>query len=87
MEPAVTVEGPVEVTEDPEPPAGTRRIAITARERGAARVGVGELRWDFEIRGAAHTPEQTRDDTDTGWGEGRAGHSRSWWEEQRPPHW
>ncbi|MEO7070369.1 MAG: hypothetical protein ABI131_07750 [Nostocoides sp.] len=33
-------------------------------------------------------PEQTRDDTDAGWGERRAesGHDR-WLREQRPPHW
>lgn len=33
-------------------------------------------------------PEQTRDDTDAGWGERRdeSGHDR-WLQEQRPPHW
>ena len=33
-------------------------------------------------------PEQTKDDTDAGWGEysDRAAHDR-WLEEQRPPHW
>lgn len=86
----VSWEGPVEVREQPtrpEEPAGMRRFAITACQRGAAVVRVGEMRWEFEIRGAGHTPEQTRDDTDAGWGESRSGHSRSWWEEQRPPHW
>ena len=33
-------------------------------------------------------PDQTRDDTDAGWGEyaDRSAHDR-WLEEQRPPHW
>ena len=33
-------------------------------------------------------PEQTKDDTDAGWGEysDRSAHDR-WLEEQRPPHW
>lgn len=32
-------------------------------------------------------PEQTRDDTDAGWGEGAGGRSEEWYREQRPPHW
>ncbi|WFE30873.1 hypothetical protein O7623_25055 [Solwaraspora sp. WMMD791] len=31
-------------------------------------------------------PEQTRDDTDQGWGD-RAGQHDDWLLEQRPPHW
>lgn len=83
----VVVEGPIEVTEDDDAPPGVRRMRIAAHQRGAASVRVGEMRWDFEIRGAAHTPEQTSDDIDAGWGESRSRHSASWWEEQRPPHW
>lgn len=38
--------------------------------------------------GRRRPPEQTRDDTDAGWGEyaDRSAHDR-WLEEQRPPHW
>ncbi|KRE35981.1 hypothetical protein ASG73_15060 [Janibacter sp. Soil728] len=37
---------------------------------------------------ATSTPEQTRDDTDLGWGErpDEDAHDR-WLQEQRPPHW
>lgn len=37
----------------------------------------------------APAPEQTRDDTDEGWGEvpGRDGGHDDWLREQRPPHW
>ncbi|WP_168581190.1 hypothetical protein [Gephyromycinifex aptenodytis] len=39
-------------------------------------------------RGVRSGPEQTRDDTDAGWGEWReeSEHER-WLQEQRPPHW
>lgn len=45
-----------------------------------------------EARGPAAgkaAPEQTRDDTDEGWGE-RPRHDEAdeaWWRAQRPPHW
>ncbi|HEY2670395.1 MAG TPA: hypothetical protein VGJ07_08475 [Rugosimonospora sp.] len=32
-------------------------------------------------------PEQTRDDTDRGWGEQHAGGNDDWLIEERPPHW
>lgn len=33
-------------------------------------------------------PEQTRDDTDDGWGSsGRDGAADEWYERERPPHW
>lgn len=83
----MTSQGPVEVVEDRESPPGRRRLVITAQARGSATVQVGQMRWDLVIRGAAHTAEQTRDDTDVGWGESRSGHSAAWWQEQRPPHW
>ena len=36
----------------------------------------------------ATTPEQTRDDTDEGWGDWRDREDRDHWlKEQRPPHW
>jgi hypothetical protein len=39
-------------------------------------------------RKSKRAPEQTRDDTDAGWGElfDSSAHDR-WLEEQRPPHW
>lgn len=65
---------------------------VTAVGRGSGAVRAGALVWTFEVRGAASADQtrddsQTRDDTDAGWGERSGGHSRSWWEEQRPPHW
>lgn len=32
-------------------------------------------------------PDQTRDDTDEGWGEWRAGDADARFLEERPPHW
>ena len=39
-------------------------------------------------RKAKRAPEQTKDDTDAGWGERteQSAHDR-WLQEQRPPHW
>lgn len=82
-------EGPVRVTErSADQDVGrVRRFVIEATGSGSATVRLGQAWWGFEISGAAQRPEQTRDDTDEGWGERRSGHSRTWWEEQRPPHW
>ncbi len=43
---------------------------------------------DLPVTAPRVRPEQTRDDTDAGWGERRdeSGHDR-WLREQRPPHW
>ena len=80
-------EGPVRVQGLPAGAAGNSRYEIEALERGRATVRLGEREWTFEIRGPRHTPEQTRDDTDAGWGEQGEGYSAQWWQEQRPPHW
>jgi hypothetical protein len=32
-------------------------------------------------------PDQTRDDSDTGWGEWREPDEDAWLREERPPHW
>ena len=85
-ESAVQVEGPLRATEIDTPGEG-RRLRIEATGRGPGSVSLAGMRWDFVVRGAAHTPEQTRDDTDAGWGESRSGHSDAFWTEQRPPHW
>ncbi|MBC7308954.1 MAG: hypothetical protein GXY39_00730 [Actinomycetales bacterium] len=81
--------GPVRVTpeERSEEGAGVRRYRVEALERGSGVIAAGDARWMIEVRGVRLPPEQTRDDTDDGWGESRGGLSRSWWEEQRPPHW
>ena len=46
----------------------------------------GERTVDFESEEAPLLPEQTRDDTDAGWGE-RAGGNDDRLREERPPHW
>lgn len=66
---------------------GQRRYRVKAMARGSAVLTVGQATWSIEVRGARHVPEQTLDDTDAGWGERGSGHPRTWWEEQRPPHW
>lgn len=95
------VSGPVGVTEEaprlsaqePQisapglPAPGQRRYRVEAMGRGSAVITAGPARWSIEVRGARQVPEQTRDDTDAGWGERGSGHRRTWWEEQRPPHW
>ncbi len=55
-------------------------------EATAPAAGDEPSRWPRGRRAA--TPEQTRDDTDAGWGEvpDAAAHER-WLREQRPPHW
>ena len=57
----------------------------TASGSGETRSAGGAGRAKRRTR---HTPEQTRDDTDAGWGEWSDGdaHER-WLREQRPPHW
>jgi hypothetical protein len=59
----------------PEPAA-----APAAEEEGRKRRGLR--------RKTKRAPEQTRDDTDAGWGElfDSSAHDR-WLQEQRPPHW
>jgi hypothetical protein len=88
--PQVTA-GPVTlVAEEPDGGdwAGTvRRYRLEAQAVGTATIRMGEARWQVDIRGPARPAEQTRDDTDAGWGDAGSGHSRDWWEEQRPPHW
>lgn len=93
------VSGPVQVT--PEAPGesgqdeaqdgwqavGERRYRVEALDRGSAVITAGPASWSIDVRGARNVPEQTRDDTDAGWGERESGHPRTWWEEQRPPHW
>lgn len=64
-----------------------RRYRVEAVETGRATIRLEESEWRVVVRGERRPVEQTRDDTDQGWGERRSGHSRSWWEEQRPPHW
>ena len=63
------------------------RYRLQALAAGSATVTLGASQWRIEVRGVARPAEQTRDDTDEGWGATGPGHSRSWWEEQRPPHW
>lgn len=84
------VSGPVQVTPEGsghDCSAGFWRYRVEAVERGSAVITAGQARWSIEVRGARQAPEQTRDDTDTGWGERDSGHSATWWKEQRPPHW
>lgn len=64
-----------------------QRYRVAALAVGAATIRVGGDEWRIEVRGAPQSVEQTRDDTDAGWGDAGRAHSRSWWEEQRPPHW
>ena len=81
-------DGVVEVhPEADEVEPGLRRFILVAIGRGRVTIRSGDAEWHFEVRGASHRPEQTRDDTDTGWGESDPGMSQRWWEEQRPPHW
>ena len=66
---------------------GERRYRVEALRRGGAVPTAGPASWSIAVRGTRNVPEQTRDDTDAGWGERGSGHPRTWWEEQRPPHW
>lgn len=84
------VSGPVRVTPEESAQGWSgelRRYRVEAMNRGSAVICAGDARWQIEVRGARLVPEQTRDDTDAGWAEHGSGHSRTWWEEQRPPHW
>lgn len=82
----VRVEGPL--TDEASRMSGAlRRYRVVAVERGSASVTVGETTWSFEVRGPRLVPDQTSDDTDAGWGESHSGHTRAFWDEQRPPHW
>lgn len=84
------VSGPVSVTPDgsaQESSSGLRHYRVLAVARGSAVITAGDARWVIEVRGPRQSLEQTLDDTDVGWGERGSGHSRAWWEEQRPPHW
>lgn len=63
------------------------RFELTALVPGSGMITAGDATWHIEVRGEQATPEQTRDDTDAGWGERQAGHTSQWWQEQRPPHW
>lgn len=83
----VTPEERVGADERAEEAPEVRRYHVEALERGSGVITAGDARWVIEVRGVRLPPEQTRDDTDDGWGESRGGLSRSWWEEQRPPHW
>lgn len=65
----------------------TRRFRVEALEPGPATIRLGRTEWGILVRGEPRGLDQTRDDTDEGWGDGGSGHSRTWWEEQRPPHW
>jgi hypothetical protein len=48
----------------------------------------GDRRVDFADDDMPTLPEQTRDDTDEGWGErSRRDRDDDWLHEQRPPHW
>ncbi|KAB7743464.1 hypothetical protein GA707_12635 [Nostocoides sp. F2B08] len=89
--PAPTVvgdDGVVEVdSEGAGSPAGPRRLRLQAVGSGRVTIRSGDAEWHVEVRRATGPPEQTRDDTDQGWGDGDAGRSQRWWEEQRPPHW
>ena len=71
--------------------AGTvTRYRVEALEVGTGTIAAGRATWVIEVRdrpSQSAPPEQTRDDTDAGWGERRAGHTSQWWQEQRPPHW
>lgn len=64
-----------------------RRYRVEALAPGQARIRVAQAQWQIDVRGPARPTEQTRDDTDEGWGDAQRGHSSTWWEEQRPPHW
>lgn len=66
---------------------GGRGYLVEALAPGRATVTSGDAEWHIEVRGGRPAPEQTRDDTDSGWGESDSGMSQRWWEEQRPPHW
>jgi hypothetical protein len=89
-EPAPTISGESSVVglEALEPEdAGGRRYRVRALERGRATITSGAAEGHIEVRGTPSSPAQTRDDTDSGWGEHDSGLSQRWWEEQRPPHW
>jgi hypothetical protein len=89
-EPAPTISGESTVVGlealEPDDAAG-RRYRVTALERGRTTITSGEATWHIDVRGAPSPPAQTRDDTDSGWGERDSARSQRWWEEQRPPHW
>ncbi|GGJ92171.1 hypothetical protein GCM10010123_22480 [Pilimelia anulata] len=75
------------------PRAGTLSpVEHTERFRGRDALAVGPERGDadrvveFTEDDAPHLPEQTRDDTDTGWGELHGGNDARLLDE-RPPHW
>lgn len=70
-----------------EHPGAAQRYRLEALSQGSATIHWGPASWQIEVRGQARSAAQTRDDTDEGWGEVRSGIPRSWWEEQRPPHW
>lgn len=88
--PQVTT-GPVTLTpegEDRSDGSGSiRRYRLKALAPGSATVRLVEAEWHVLVRAPVKPAEQTRDDTDGGWGDEGSGHSRTWWEEQRPPHW
>jgi len=63
------------------------RYRVEALESGTGTIEAGRATWRIEVRSGPTQPEQTRDDTDAGWGERRAEHTSQWWQEQRPPHW
>ncbi|MGA8046587.1 MAG: hypothetical protein WCA30_10020 [Dermatophilaceae bacterium] len=63
------------------------RYRVEAVGSGRVTIRSGEAEWHIEVRGASQPTEQTRDDTDSGWGESESTMSQRWWEEQRPPHW
>lgn len=89
---APQAEGPVALVPDgsvrDERSGTVRRYRLEAVAVGTATVRWGETQWRIEVRGVARPAEQTRDDTDEGWGGAAgSGHSGTWWEEQRPPHW
>jgi hypothetical protein len=46
----------------------------------------GDRRVEFVDDDTPTLPDQTRDDTDAGWGERAAGDD-DWLRDQRPPHW
>ena len=47
----------------------------------------GDRRVEFIDDDIPTLPEQTRDDTDAGWGERRGTGDDDWLRDQRPPHW
>lgn len=64
-----------------------RRYRLEALAPGSATIRLGAAEWQIDVRAPVRPAEPTRDDTDAGWGDAGSGHSRDWWEEQRPPHW